>query len=143
VGAGNMARAILKGVLARGLLPASGISVSSPSGPSEAVRTLGVACTRDNAQAVADADVVLLCVKPHFVATAVASFARSLREGAVLVSVAAGITTAQLEEVNACAGFVSLCVAAMRDYVRCHVHACSYSLQTGPRGEGAASRSFA
>jgi pyrroline-5-carboxylate reductase len=100
VGAGNMARAILKGVLVRGLIPAANVSVSSPSGPSEAIRALGVSCSRDNAQAVAEAGVVILCVKPHFVASAIASFAHALREGAVLVSVAAGVTTTQLEEVG-------------------------------------------
>lgn len=98
IGAGNMAKAILKGALSKGIAVASNVTMSSPSGPSDSLRELGVNCMRDNALAVADADMVILCVKPHFVATAIASFAGSIRAGAVVVSVAAGVTTVQLEE---------------------------------------------
>jgi pyrroline-5-carboxylate reductase len=100
IGAGNMAKAILKGALSKGIAVASNVTMSSPSGPSDSLRELGVNCMRDNALAVADADMVILCVKPHFVATAIASFAGSIRAGAVVVSVAAGVTTVQLEEVS-------------------------------------------
>ena len=95
-----MARAILKGVLAKGTITSDRIALASPSGPGEAVRETGAKCTRDNAEAVADADIVILAVKPMFVATAIASFKAALKPGAVIVSVAAAVTTTQLEEVR-------------------------------------------
>ena len=103
-----MARAILKGVLAKGIISADRITLSSPSGPSESVRATGARCTRDNAEAVAGADIIILAVKPMFVAAAISSFKAALKEGATLVSVAAGVSTNQLEEVSALVCYVAL-----------------------------------
>ncbi|MFD1858986.1 pyrroline-5-carboxylate reductase [Aeromicrobium camelliae] len=51
----------------------------------------------DSPQAVAGANVVILAVKPHHIADAVQQIADDVRSDAVVVSVAAGITTASIE----------------------------------------------
>jgi pyrroline-5-carboxylate reductase len=97
VGGGNMATALAQGVLAQGVLPASSLRVSSPSGGAPALRKLGVPCFTDNADAVRGADMVILCVKPWVVAPALASIAGALRYGDLtIVSVAAGVSMAQI-----------------------------------------------
>ncbi len=52
----------------------------------------------DNAAAVADAATVVLCVKPHVVPEVAAELRSALKPGARVISVAAGVTTRQLEE---------------------------------------------
>ena len=97
VGAGNMATALATGVVAKGVLPASALRVSSPSGGAQALRELGVPCFTDNADAVRGADIVILCVKPWIVTPALASIAGALRYGDLtVISVAAGISMAHI-----------------------------------------------
>jgi pyrroline-5-carboxylate reductase len=57
----------------------------------------GVAVGRDNRAAVAGADLVLLCVKPQVVAEVLDQIGDAMGDGQVLVSIAAGATTALLE----------------------------------------------
>jgi pyrroline-5-carboxylate reductase len=58
----------------------------------------GVATSRDNRQAVAGADLVLLCVKPQKVAAVLDEIGDDMGAGQVLVSIAAGATTRMLEQ---------------------------------------------
>ena len=66
IGGGNMARSLIGGLLKTGVAPAT-ISVAEPM--AEARQTLGrefgVACYAENRLAVADAEVILLAVKPQ------------------------------------------------------------------------------
>ena len=68
IGGGNMAQALIGGLLARGL-PATRITVSDPV---EKIRLLlaekDVHTTDDNLAAIRDADIVLLAVKPQYLA---------------------------------------------------------------------------
>ncbi len=99
VGAGNMASSIIGGLLANGH-PASSISASDPHQPSlEKLReTAPVAIHAENADAVAEADIIILAVKPQVMAEAAASIADAVASNAALViSIAAGITVASLE----------------------------------------------
>ncbi len=57
----------------------------------------GVTTTTDNRAAAAAADLVLLCVKPQGVREILREIAGELGPGKVLVSIAAGVTTALLE----------------------------------------------
>jgi len=94
IGAGNMATAIATGLVGRGVHPAAAMRAASPSGGGQALRSLGVACSTSNAEAVANAHVVVLCVKPHIVDRALASCLHALRTDGELtvISVAAGTT---------------------------------------------------
>jgi pyrroline-5-carboxylate reductase len=99
VGGGNMARSLIGGLVARGT-PAGAIRVAEPvEAPRESLgRDFGVQVSADNAQAVAGAETWVLAVKPQVmraVCEALAPVAQAARP--LVVSIAAGITSAQLE----------------------------------------------
>jgi pyrroline-5-carboxylate reductase len=91
IGAGNMATSLIGGLLATGRAPGS-ITAADPD-PEQLVRIseLGVASTHDNAEAVADAAVVVLAVKPQVLGKVVADLAGKLNTGQLLLSIAAGV----------------------------------------------------
>ncbi len=98
IGGGNMARALIGGLLQAGH-PASSIRVSDPGEKARqaAAADFGVGVTASNAQAVAGADVVVLAVKPQVMASVLTDLSAQLDTGALVISVAAGITLAGLE----------------------------------------------
>ncbi|WP_116368400.1 pyrroline-5-carboxylate reductase [Parahaliea mediterranea] len=94
IGAGNMARSIIGGLLESGH-PAAALRAADPFPDSlEQLRALGPVPTfADNADAVRDADVVILAVKPQIMAEALPSIASQVAENnALVISIAAGIT---------------------------------------------------
>jgi pyrroline-5-carboxylate reductase len=104
LGTGSMGGAILHGLLAAGV-GASNVSVSTKSEASAAKLgdELGVSafsCENHadaNSATVANADVVLVGVKPGYVVEVLTEVAGSLKADALIISVAAGITTAAME----------------------------------------------
>lgn len=105
VGSGNMAKAIARGVISKGVLPANFIRVSSPSGGSSELASLGVHCTTSNADAVKGAQIVVLCVKPWIVKPAIESIRCVLHPDTTIISVAAGTSIAQINDAIGQAGF--------------------------------------
>tara|TARA_R110001592_G_scaffold363043_1_gene679666 strand:- start:150654 stop:151535 length:882 start_codon:yes stop_codon:yes gene_type:complete len=99
IGAGNMASSIIGGLVESGH-PANLISAADPF-PASLQRLQEIAAVNvcaDNATAVAEADVVILAVKPQVMAAATNSIARAVRKRrAVVVSIAAGITIASMQ----------------------------------------------
>ncbi len=92
IGAGNMGGAIIRGLVAsRRLAPEDVTAVAVHDKTLNAMRALGVQATADAAQAVADADIVLLAVKPWLVESVAAQTAPAVRADALIGSVAAGI----------------------------------------------------
>ncbi|MGH8220177.1 MAG: pyrroline-5-carboxylate reductase [Steroidobacteraceae bacterium] len=99
IGGGNMGRALVGGLLRRGIAPRS-IAVGEPSGTARASleEEFGCAALADNEQAISGAAVVVLAVKPQEAARVVAPLRPRLIELApVVLSVAAGIETRSLE----------------------------------------------
>ncbi len=98
VGGGNMARSLIGGLLAR-QHPRDRLQVAEPNADTRAQleRDFGVATHDDNAAAVRDAELVVLAVKPQVMAPVCAGIAATLPADAVVISIAAGITTAQLD----------------------------------------------
>lgn len=97
IGGGNIALAIYGGLLEAGYPPQS-ITVSDPSAEQGALATaMGLTWHADNAAAIKTADIVLICVKPNWVET-VCQDLRTVLQGQTLVSVAAGVTTAQITQ---------------------------------------------
>ena len=98
IGGGNMARSLIGGLIARGM-PAPAIHVSEPV---EALRDalardFGVRVFADNAEAARDSATWVLGVKPQVMRDVCESLAPIAQDARPLVvSVAAGITTAQL-----------------------------------------------
>lgn len=100
IGCGNMGTAIIRGILGAGLVPAAGIAVTSHS-PVSAARLadeLGVTAITDNAEAARDARIVFIAVKPALVPAVAKEIAPALDADAIVVSIAAGLTLARLEE---------------------------------------------
>jgi pyrroline-5-carboxylate reductase len=104
IGTGKMGGAILDGVLQPGVT-AESIRVTTQSDQSaEMLRGRGLtAASLDgeadaNAWAVAGAKIVIIAVKPARVLEAITSLAHALEKDAVVVSVAAGITTDAMEK---------------------------------------------
>jgi pyrroline-5-carboxylate reductase len=100
VGGGKMGGALVGGMIAGGLVPPEAVVVSDTDEARrrEIAGERGVAVTADNRQAVEGADVVLLAVKPQNMAEVLAGLAGAVSPRALVVSVAAGIATAFIEE---------------------------------------------
>lgn len=101
-----MGGAILRGIVASGLEIDGGITVTNRTAAKaedlarlEGVTSIALEDTPDgNVRAVADARIVVVGVKPAMVADLLADLSPHLRDDAIVVSLAAGITLAQFEE---------------------------------------------
>ena len=96
IGAGNMAEALVKGLLAAGVFAPDDMAACDPSqARQEVFRSLGVVASTDP-QPAASCPVVLLAVKPQIIAEVASAIAPLLKSEALVVSIAAGITTRRL-----------------------------------------------
>lgn len=94
IGAGNMARSLIGGLIAAGF-SAKHIWATNPirSLLTQLKNEFNIHITTDNKEAAAIADVIVLCVKPKEVAPLCAELKTSLtHRGALIISIAAGIT---------------------------------------------------
>src|SRR5690606_25512426 len=98
VGAGVMGEAVLGSLGAAVGADRVRVTDGRPEHGREVAQRHGVSWAEDNAAAADGADVVVLAVKPKDVAAVCADLSRTLREGALVVSVAAGISTAYLAD---------------------------------------------
>jgi pyrroline-5-carboxylate reductase len=99
LGAGNMGRALIGGLLRAGWRPEQLSVAESQAAAREAMaRDFGIAATGDNAVAVAGASIVVLAVKPQDAAAVLQPLAATLAAvRPLLISVAAGVRIAALE----------------------------------------------
>jgi pyrroline-5-carboxylate reductase len=99
LGAGNMAGALIKGLLHAGALPASQIVASDMKADrlKHLEATHGIRTTTDNHVLVREVDVLVLAVKPQVVDKVLTAIGREVKEGTVLISVAAGVPIAAIE----------------------------------------------
>jgi pyrroline-5-carboxylate reductase len=99
VGSGVMAEAIIAGLLRGQLVTPEQIVASHPRADRrEALaRAHGIATVETNAAAVADADVILLAIKPQMLARVGREIRGGLRPGQLVISILAGATTTALE----------------------------------------------
>ncbi|KRE88567.1 pyrroline-5-carboxylate reductase [Frateuria sp. Soil773] len=99
IGGGNMARSLIGGLLKTGVA-ASSLSVAEPLAEARQslAREFGVATFAESRLAAADADVLLLAVKPQIMPTLQAELRDTLqRNRPLLISIAAGVRLDQLE----------------------------------------------
>jgi len=99
IGGGNMARSLIAGLIAGGM-PAASIRVAEPVALSrEALqRDFGIEVMADNAAAVAGATTWVLAAKPQVLREVCEALsAQAQQQRPLLVSIAAGITTLQLD----------------------------------------------
>jgi pyrroline-5-carboxylate reductase len=99
LGAGNMAEAIIKGLLRAGTArPESIIATARRSERTEELkRVYGIRTTQDNVAAAREADIVVLSVKPQAMDKLVVQVAPALDQRKLIISVAAGVPIAALE----------------------------------------------
>lgn len=100
VGAGNMAEALVKGVLRAGLALPSHVTVTDVQEDRRRcfIESFGVQARASNREAASGADILVLAVKPQQMKDVMAEIRGALPDGALVISIAAGLTTATLEE---------------------------------------------
>jgi pyrroline-5-carboxylate reductase len=99
LGAGNMAEALVRGLLHDGRVPAQRIIATArrEERARELAAAYGVRAHADNLAACRDADVVMLCVKPQAMHKLLVHIAPAIDSSKLVISVAAGVPIAALE----------------------------------------------
>jgi pyrroline-5-carboxylate reductase len=99
LGCGNMAAAIIKGLLVADLVPPQNIWASDVKDErlAWASKTFGITTTADNHALVAACDVVVLAVKPQVIDKTLQAIGADVRPEQLVVSVAAGVSIAAME----------------------------------------------
>ena len=100
LGAGKLGGILLRAYLKKGLFNASRTIATVKHGEKAEARAkeLGVKVINDNREAVKDADVILLTVKPQTVAAVLQEIAPEIGAQTLLVSVAASVSSSYLEQ---------------------------------------------
>ncbi|MGN0625444.1 MAG: pyrroline-5-carboxylate reductase [Oscillospiraceae bacterium] len=100
IGAGNMAGAIIRGVLQKKIFLPEQVWASAPSMThlSSLQQDCQIHITPDNRETAAQSDILVLAVKPYLIASVIAQIKDCVKPGAIVVSIAAGVTLAQMDE---------------------------------------------
>ena len=101
IGAGNMAEAIARGVMGKNVLRTDQMIAADPSPQRRELfeKQLGIHALDDNLAAVArGAKIILLSVKPQNMASVLAGLANVITENTLVISIAAGISTAFIQK---------------------------------------------
>eukprot|EP00882_Tetradesmus_deserticola_P008406 GHRQ01008864.1.p1 GENE.GHRQ01008864.1~~GHRQ01008864.1.p1 ORF type:complete len:261 (+),score=34.39 GHRQ01008864.1:684-1466(+) len=99
MGSGQMAEALARGLIDRGVVQASQICCSDPApARKDLFRSLGCTPYDTNLEVAKNCDVVFVSVKPQYVHTVLTEARPVLKEDSLVISIAAGITVAQLLE---------------------------------------------
>ena len=100
VGGGKMGGALIEGMISRGMVGAAALTVADKDERrlGELAKAYGVNVTADNREAVRDADLVILSVKPQNMADVLSGLAGEAAPAALFISIAAGIATVFIEE---------------------------------------------
>ncbi len=99
IGGGNMAEAIIKGLLAGGL-PAERIIASEPSNERRQHLTdaFSIALVENNLELMAACDLIVLSIKPQIADEILDEISGAYDESKLLVSILAGVTSAHIEK---------------------------------------------
>lgn len=100
IGAGNMAEAMLRGLLSTGIVDRADVVVADINEERREYigREFGVRATESGSAATEQCDLIVLAVKPQQVTYALAEIGDSLGEGKMLVTIAAGRHTSGIEK---------------------------------------------
>ena len=99
IGAGNMAEALIRGLVRGGHVPANRITASGPRRERLAQLALGygIAITLDNRELARNAGLVVLSVKPQILDKVLREVGDQLQPGTLVISIAAGVDTEAIE----------------------------------------------
>ncbi|BBM96918.1 pyrroline-5-carboxylate reductase [Marchantia polymorpha subsp. ruderalis] len=98
IGAGQMAEAIARGLVNKGVIPAHRITTSDISPSRQKVfQGFGVSVQPSNADVAANSDVLIVAVKPQYVPVVLSDASSQLTKNHLVVSIAAGVALKDLE----------------------------------------------
>lgn len=100
IGLGNMASAIIGGIIKNKVVSANDIIGSdiSVEGRDRAKEQFGIHVTKDNKRVVEKADIIVLAVKPQFYKEVIREIRNKVKEEQIIVSIAPGKTLAWMTE---------------------------------------------
>ncbi|SFJ25336.1 pyrroline-5-carboxylate reductase [Terrisporobacter glycolicus] len=103
IGAGNMAKAMMGGIIRNEIIPCEEIIASDAYAPSlaSARESLNIETTESNLKVIEEAEVVVLAVKPQYYAAVINEVKEHIRENQIIVTIAPGQT---LERLNSLFG---------------------------------------
>lgn len=103
IGAGNMAKAMMGGIIRNEIISCDEIIASDAYAPSLelARQSLNIETTENNLKVIEEAEVVVLAVKPQYYATVINEIKDNVRENQIIVTIAPGQT---LERLNSLFG---------------------------------------
>ncbi len=99
IGLGNMAKAMIGGVLAKGLLEQSEIigTAATEETCKKVASKYGIQTRSSNAAVAKEADIIILAVKPQYLKVVIADIMDSVDDNKLIVSIAAGKTIKWLQ----------------------------------------------
>ncbi len=101
IGLGNMAKAMINGIISEGVVAPEEIigSAKSKETCEKVNKEFDIFTTTDNLKIATSADVLVIAVKPQMCADVLQGIAGTTKKGAVIVSIVAGKTIKYLEEI--------------------------------------------
>jgi pyrroline-5-carboxylate reductase len=100
IGAGNMAEAMIRGLIRGGHVPAERIAASAPRAErrDELAKRYAIRAEASNADVARWASLLVLCVKPQIQSRVLREIASAVTPATLVVSIAAGVATEVIEE---------------------------------------------
>lgn len=100
IGTGNMASAIMGGIIKNQIIPANDIIGADvmEAGRKRVKEQFKIQVTADNHEVINSSDIVILSVKPQFYAEVIAEIKDDVREDQIIITIAPGKTLAWLKE---------------------------------------------
>jgi len=101
IGSGNMAEALIKGIIAAGIYKPENIFVSDirPQRLKQLAKKYKVKPVKDNRELAGKADIVVLSVKPQSMTEALESIKDAISGRKLVISIAAGVKTSRITDV--------------------------------------------
>ncbi|HET7541070.1 MAG TPA: pyrroline-5-carboxylate reductase [Polyangiaceae bacterium] len=99
IGAGNMASALIRGLLGAGTLGPAQLRASDPRADhlAELEKRHGIQTHTDNAELLAWANVLVLAVKPQVISQVLEQVAKTIKSDTLVISIAAGVPISAIE----------------------------------------------
>jgi len=100
IGAGNMAEALIRGLVRGGHIPGERVLASAPRRArlDQLRETYGIGTTLDNREVARAAEILVLSVKPQILHRVLREIGDQVRPDALAISIAAGVDTEAIEE---------------------------------------------
>ena len=96
VGCGNMATAIIKGIIKKQIIEEENIMASAKTKTTleRVQRELGIKVSMDNSEVVKNSDIVVLAVKPQYYQEVIEQIKDTVSDNQIIISIAPGKTLA-------------------------------------------------